>query len=385
LLILSGLLALAALVGLDVNTVRGWHQCADLFPTGYYLMNEALLLGLSLAVFLLGFAAFRSGRKRSSGALLLLSGLIGVYTVLDFGCLVLTSDSSGPGGKLCISHMNWYYRYVHNNQEGYWEDDLTAYAGVHKKPLIALVGDSFTWGQGLQGRNLRFSDRLRQSLPQVDVLNFGRGGLNTEEETNMILPDLVRVHPDVVVVCYLTNDIQDSVHLVRTEEVGLTVWQHRWLVASPLWNYLYWREGLGVGGSASRAFFSLVANYLDAPAFALHTRNIDAMIAKIRALGARPVFALMPFPHMWSDFRPDVRERIFDRVTRAVESQSVPVIPMQTLELRFPPGHFEVGPMDAHPSAAVNEAMAQMLTHWFKAHPDYLSGRASRGASSTGE
>ena len=45
---------------------------------------------------------------------------------------------------------------------------------------------------------------------------------------------------------------------------------------------------------------------------------------------------------------------------------------MAAFATQFPPGTFEVNPVDAHPNPTVHAAIAERLAHWFEEHRDLL-------------
>ena len=57
------------------------------------------------------------------------------------------------------------------------------------------------------------------------------------------------------------------------------------------------------------------------------------------------------------------------------------MIELQDLEMTFPPGHFEVNSMGAHPSVKVQAAMAGRIGAWLQQHPDswQIAGGSPRG------
>src|SRR5258708_8533971 len=74
---------------------------------------------------------------------------------------------------------------------------------------IAIIGDSFTWGQGIQARD-RFSNLLEGFLgSHYEVLNFGIPGNNMPEQLNQL--DLVlELRPDFVLLQLYINDCATS-------------------------------------------------------------------------------------------------------------------------------------------------------------------------------
>jgi lysophospholipase L1-like esterase len=364
------------LVLFDLNTVAGWHiDSGSIFPLKYYVINEMILLFLGFEALIFAFLAHRAGRRVLDRVLLISGGLLFMMIMLDCAVLFFSCFSTGPGGRMCVAHVNWYKRFIHNNSLGYWERDLSPYLGQepHKGKLIAIVGDSFTWGQGLPGPSLRFTDRLGKSMgDEAEVLNFGRGGADTRDELKTILPDVEKVHPDVIILCYLANDIHNGIHLVTPIATEYSPWQRRFLQASPVYNYLYFKalfpsqwKDLGAW-----SFFSIIANYLDPTTMAEHRQDIRALVDRVRAMKARPVAVIIPFPHLWQRIEPDHRKAIYASIAESFRSAGAPVIELENLEQTFPPGKFEINSMDGHPNAKVHQAIAERIHEWLETHPE---------------
>jgi len=71
---------------------------------------------------------------------------------------------------------------------------------------IAVLGDSFTFGEGVEA-NVRFTGVMAQALdPEVRVFNLGISGFGTEDERKLAAAALPRIRPDAVVVAYCLND-----------------------------------------------------------------------------------------------------------------------------------------------------------------------------------
>ena len=80
-------------------------------------------------------------------------------------------------------------------------------AGVYR---IAVVGDSFTFGNGIRQQD-RYSDVLQASLPaHFEVLNFGLAGANTPEHRSRVQQLVREVQPDFILLQWYVNDVEDD-------------------------------------------------------------------------------------------------------------------------------------------------------------------------------
>lgn len=110
--------------------------------------------------------------------------------------------------------LKWKATHVVLNQQRYREREVN---GPKAKDVyrIAVVGDSFTFGQGIEEKD-RFSNLLEVALHstafshQVEVLNFGNPGANTLEELTRLRRDVLPLQPDFVLLQWYVNDVENN-------------------------------------------------------------------------------------------------------------------------------------------------------------------------------
>lgn len=355
-----------------LNCNEGWHQGYGLWETWRYLVNDALLAVMALEAAVLGFL-FRHRSRVVTGIGLCVSSLLMFLVMFDLYVVLLCHQSTGPGGILCISHRNWYERIAIKNSHDYWERELQAYMPTNRPDdlvVIAAVGDSFTWGQGLARADERFTNLLDQSLgDKVVVLNFGRGGYNTQDIMTRIMPDVTPLKPPIVVMFYLSNDIHDGLTKVAPPPPPpAEKWEHRALVGFPAWNFLYWKvfAKLQFEETAMNSYDILCDRYEDEKNFQAHKSDLQEFARQVRAGGSLPVVVNLPFPHLWENVGPERSARVKKRILDALESTGMPLLDLSELESQFPAGQFEVNSMDAHPKAEVHAAIAQKVEPWLR-------------------
>lgn len=90
------------------------------------------------------------------------------------------------------------------------EFDLRNPLGVYR---IAIIGDSITYGQGIEVEQ-RFSNVLERQLNnhegkrKYEVLNFGRNGAETVDEVQFLLHPVLNTKPDFVLLQWYQNDVE---------------------------------------------------------------------------------------------------------------------------------------------------------------------------------
>ena len=173
------------------------------------------------------------------------------------------------------------------------------------------------------------------------------------------------MRPDIVLIGYLANDI-DRFASIKPFTVGESPFFHRGSLLSPTLNFFYWRT-LGPRSYAEfgKQYVQAVRNaYADPAIMAKHLSDIETLIAKVRAIDAIPVFAILPFPAMWqanaasengtpSSVR-QLRNDVYGKIAATVRSLGVPVIEAQIIEDEMSASEFALNPMDNHPSEMVH-------------------------------
>jgi lysophospholipase L1-like esterase len=92
-----------------------------------------------------------------------------------------------------------------SNSLGFRDRDIPPQSAARYR--IVVVGDSFTWGQGIE-RAERFSDLLEHFLgPRYEVFNFGLPGANMPEHLTRLTQALA-VSPDFVLLQLYPNDFE---------------------------------------------------------------------------------------------------------------------------------------------------------------------------------
>ena len=92
-----------------------------------------------------------------------------------------------------------------NNRLGFREREIPPKQSDRYR--IAVIGDSFTWGQGVEAEE-RFSNLIESFLgPAYEVFNFGRPGNNLPEHLD-VLKQALPISPDFVLLQLYINDFE---------------------------------------------------------------------------------------------------------------------------------------------------------------------------------
>ncbi len=331
------------------------------------------LVALAISIRLrLSDAAFRAWRNR----IILLAvtcafAALAVEAATRFVFRDVTTGSDNGG----FFSLRWARGgHVQTNGDGFRERSfsMTKPAGTYR---IVVLGDSFTFGNGLEA-NERYSDRLQAWLPPgYEVLNFGAPGANTPQHLDTLRSRVLPADPDFVLLQWFVNDIEgDSVEgrpLIRPLIPSRTV--HNWLQAhSALYTVanLRWGEVQVASGMAGS-----YADYLKAragdPQSADARRDAETLkkiIDEVRSQGRAIGIVLFPDPG------PDLGDSypfayLHDHVMNVCRETNVPCLDLRKDFAAIADRRsLWVSPFDHHPSARANEIAAVKILEVFRRH-----------------
>lgn len=387
-------LGLAGYMAVGLNTIRKGPE--QLLTMPRYWRNAEILGVFGVVMIVLGFMAWRR-RGRLAGARLLLGLLAVMLAGADAYVLAYRFDTSGPGGALNLTNTRWMDTYLGavrpdpagralTNEAKFWERSLAPYWAMapEDRYLIAAIGDSFTFGQGVLDRSDRFTERLQALLQQkygskVEVLNFGWGNGDTKTETTWIRDSVSKVHPDMVAIFYLANDIEDLGFFASPPGYPLGKTVTTMLIASPAFNLSFWRlAGPRIYAGMGNAYFhNLLMAYVNEERMQAHLTDIGTQVDAAAALGAKPVFVILPFPHLWQTVSKESQKKVYDRIGGAAASHGAVVINLSGIEGEMTPDEFQQNPIDGHPNARAHALIATRVYEGLLAQPELAAALAA--------
>jgi len=193
------------------------------------------LIALTAIVLALDIRMTRERARRAAARLALglaVSVIVGAVSLVAmefvtrwvFRDVTTTADDRGFFSKRWLSSGA-----VTRNADGFRERPIAAKApGAFR---IAVVGDSFTFGNGIAAAD-RYSDVLQRMLPErFEVLNFGVPGDNTVEHGQLIGTQLGRFAPDFILLQWFVNDAEfDSKSRPPVNRLLASADGHEWLL-----------------------------------------------------------------------------------------------------------------------------------------------------------
>jgi lysophospholipase L1-like esterase len=164
-------------------------------------------------------------KVRKIGLILLFNILVIVGVVFAFDFMFSPYRRLPKDGVFGGEQYTWG-NLVETNRFGFRERDFAIPKpdGVFR---VMVLGDSFTWGEGLAVEK-RYTaiaeDLLNKNVTEMEfeVLNFGVRGASTVQEKNLLRKYLKDVQPDLIVVAFGLNDTQprDMNYSVERARVG---------------------------------------------------------------------------------------------------------------------------------------------------------------------
>lgn len=265
----------------------------------------------------------------------------------------------------------WFAYYWRTNELGY-RDKLPSEID-QTKPLIALVGDSFTAGHGIRSVRDTTAGQLQEMAGnRFTVMNLGRDRADTKREFNNLLN--YPLTPDVIVLQYYGNDIDPAAVEAGIPWGKFTAYADVGLIGefimrgSVLFNYIYWRyphQDLG----NYRKF--LIKAYHDPEAMSIHFHDLEKFVNYAKECRVQLLVVLFPF------LRDTELSHVFiDPIGKFFRSQSVPVIDVTSLLPPFVESERVVNMNDAHPSPIVDRRLAEAI--WEKLRTVKLTSHSNQ-------
>lgn len=304
--------------------------------------------------------AERLGKSKLTGILITLTTLVVLFFTGEAYLRVFDITTDGYG----FTAMNyWWYRnfyWGHYNSLGYRDHE--------PKPdpdgsliKVAVVGDSFAVGHGIDDMDQSFPQMLERELgDQYDVLLVADSGWDSDVELSHL--DQFPIEPNIVVLSYYLNDID---YLMQSPELNpdrnftfIQNPQAEWFVLNffvP--NYIYYVVLQYTSPARTHNFINdLISAHLNDDLWSQQVNNLQAMVDWTQARGIR--FIVLIWPHLLAveDSRPATA-----RVRDFFQSHGVEVVDMTDVLAGKDSASLVVNRFDAHPGIPAQQLAADAL------------------------
>jgi len=339
-----------------------------------YLLDYVLwwLIFASLVVHTWCFFRFFPWSKHRKSGLVIGNGLIflcllGVVSLAGesyfrFACV--ETDAFG----VSLPARRWFVLHTRLNSMGCRDAEWS----VEKPPgicRIAFVGDSFTYGWGIEDVRDRFSDRIQamfdaRSPGTHEVMNVAKPGWGSESQIGPIKDMIERFGVDEIVLCYVANDIDSFLPATDEFEPGKPPEPYLFDPdRSCLMDYLY-RTLYLPRVPAVRGYHAWLAKaYTDESVWKRQQRQLDDIISLCRSRSIDFRVVLLPFIQTAGDaYRPKL---VHERVRGFFEDNGVPVVDLLPVIADRDPAELIVNRRDAHPNERAHKLFAEAIWRAF--------------------
>lgn len=326
-----------------------------------------LILYVSLLIHAYCFFRFFS-RKRPRLRLILGNVIVGACMLATVGIVAETylrflsirTDSFG----VTMPARRWFAMYVDLNSRSCRDVEWTLEKpeGVRR---IAFVGDSYTYGWGIEDPADRFTDIIQQRFDErapgsVEVMNVAIPGWDTGEQVEPVR-DLIELYDvDEVVLCYVPNDIEKILPPLGEDDPTKPPEPSFMRVdMSAVFEYFYYRLAPRFAPTVKNYHDWLAEGYADQELSRKQQARLGTMIGACKEQDVAFRAVLLPFlvtggqkfdtPSMQAHLK-----KIFD----AHEIESVDVWPALSGER---PGRLIVNSLDAHPNERAHALIADSI------------------------
>jgi len=343
-----------------------------------YLMDYlvAWVIGLSLIIHTwCFFRCFpRQTYKKTGlvlGNVLVFASLLGVVAIAAESYLrfvYIATDSFG----MSLPARRWFVIHTTLNSLGCRDREWP----TEKPPgirRVAFVGDSFTYGWGIENPDDRFPDHIQSKFDHrapkaVEVMNVAKAGWDTGAQIQPV-KDMISVYGvDEIVLCYVPNDIekllpiQEDFNPIRPPA---PTWFN--LESSCLLDYLYRRVYLPRVPTVAQYHDWLAAGFASEPFWQKHQQQLDEMISFCRS--RRVTFRVVLLPFLLTRGEKFQTSQIHAMLRRFFESRDVPVVDLYPVIQNIPPAQLVVNRQDAHPNEEAQALFADAIWNAFYAPP----------------
>lgn len=337
----------------------------------HFLASLALPGALALGAWLV-FSAWRRDSRLRAGAInasLVLISVLAAFVAAE-GYFTFFVDIT-DGALVTLTGRRWAARHLPLPLGTHRGRPLRPSApGAGRGPTVAVVGDSLTFGQGIERTEDLYPSLLERALRErgldAEVYNISMAGWDTREEWEALGSAVIRGQDfDLVVLGYCLNDIEPYVALPPGyDEAAGRLNNPPPLVAalanrSYVVSWLYHRYVL-LGSPAFKTLErEIVRSYLKPEIFARHAAELRYFKELVDSIGAHLV--VVTFPHCsdpWADYPYRDVHRLLDEFWKELGVRNIDLL--ADFE-RHPYDTLQVSSLDTHPNELAHRIAAERL------------------------
>jgi len=293
-----------------------------------------------------------------------------LVTLLMLSCVALVAETylrfvstTTDTFDLTLTSKHWFAVYPERNslqcRDVEWSEAKPA--GTRR---IVFLGDSFTFGWGIDDRADRFTDRLQRDFDvrgggKVKVMNAGTAAPDTALQIELAKRLVEGYDIDELVSCYAPDVFQKSIPASNGAN-PLKAIRPRAIDANSsfLLNYLYYRI-VAPRRIESSYFAWLQRGYDDPAVWHRQVERFDELIALCRSAGVKLRVVLLPF--VVSPGAEFDTAGVNAKVAEAFRSRGVDVVDLADVFAGLDPWSLVVNAHDLHPNAKAHALLAEAI------------------------
>lgn len=291
---------------------------------------------------------------------LCLLGVLGIIGETYFRFVSVATDSFG----MSLPARRWFAIYTELNAYGCRDKEWTPEKppGVRR---IAFVGDSFTYGWGVEDVADRFTDRLLAEFEarhpgRTEILNVAKPGWGTQDQKGPIANLVTQLDVDEIVLCYVPNDIEKRLPRDQTFD---PIRPPEPVLFDPdrscLLDHLYRRIWVPRVPTVRDYHDWLAAGFDDPVTWGLHTRDL-ADIAQYCRENNR-ILRVVLLPYLRTGGTQFDSQAIHDRLTEFFSNLEIPVVDLLPSIRGKDAASLTVNAYDPHPNATAHSLFAEAI------------------------
>ncbi len=360
---------------LDVDLLLKFSMDKSLAPSTQDRLNSLVLVFFSLSILSLLVTLLLFYLKKKTLAFLkvhdsLIKNIFVLFVTLFifFMCfemilrVALKNETSlygfGPAS------VEFSHKYVYINSEGFRDYDFN----VSKNPgtfRIAVLGDSFTYGWGINNVNDTYPKVLEMKLNSIgtkryEVLNLGIPGYNTPEELDTLKKKVAAYNPDLIILGYVLNDFIDADKNVTVKYLQLP-YVGFWL-RNVLYSYYFIEtrankliENLGYKQNYED---SLVTRYSSEKDIAYNSGLFREFSDETRKKNLSTVIVLFPMIYNFEDYP---FEKANEFVRNISDTYGFEMVDLLDAYKAYPENELVINKYDSHPNELAQRIAADQI------------------------
>jgi len=343
---------------------------ADNFRLSFILFNLIIIISC------VGFLVKNQALVKKKNIMVSALSLLFVLFVLE-GIFMFVPKSYGKGDPYNLAERLWFTKYWQVNQLGYRDIELSPESDQNKFK-IAILGDSFVAGHGIEDVNDRFSNILDSKLgPDYRVYNMGLNGADTQAEFDKLVTFPIK--PNLIILVHYPNDIErvpdreaesastdNKPNRINAQLLNFSL-SNGLIENSYLLNYFYYKFETSAKiypnsdrGKTTKEHMLEERNrenyqsfYLKKGMFREHLQNLNRFIALTEREGI-PLM-LMLIPETWDETIDYSGEYVNEPIGQFFSQRKIPVLNLYGLLKDIPIEKRVVSNRDAHLSIISNK------------------------------